>query len=248
MDLFFSKSIYKNYQKLLNEYKKSINLINCRDINIKIIIRLFNYLKYKGVPDDVIKSNRKLLLKKNKSIADNYVPTDEEVKQTLSKLRPDLVPFYLLLLFSGIRISEGKYLLTNISKLKIQTNNAYCKVGLNYAHHNKGSFFCYLPLCLYTQLSFVNKLGGLATYIARNNLIPLKYCRKWFFTKCIELGIPESIADFYEGRVATSVGSNHYLSRQMLADRFYFQLVTYFEKFMNLKNKEGDFNARLDEN
>jgi intergrase/recombinase len=104
---------------LLNEYKKSINLINSRDINVKIIIRLFNYLKDEGVPKNIIVFYRNMLRKCNKSRADNFVPTDEEVKQTLFKLRPDLVPLYLLFLFSGIRIAEGKYLLNSISKLKI---------------------------------------------------------------------------------------------------------------------------------
>ena len=79
--------------------------------------------------------------------------------------------------------------------------------------------------------------------IKKNKLVSIKYCRKWFFTKCIELGIPESIADFYEGRVANSVGSNHYLSRQSLADNNYYKILGHFDNFYN-KLKEVENNVK----
>ena len=75
-------------------------------------------------------------------------------------------------------------------------------------------------------------INSLTMRLKRNKLIPIKYCRKWFFSKCIELGIPESIADFYEGRSSNSIGAKHYLSKQKLADKYYEEkLVEYFEKF-----------------
>jgi len=77
-------------------------------------------------------------------------------------------------------------------------------------------------------------VGSLERELKTKHLIPIKYCRKWFYTKCIELGVPEAIADFYEGRTANSVGSNHYLSRQMLADKFYNEkLVAYLNSIIS---------------
>jgi intergrase/recombinase len=207
-------------------------LVNSTQILRKIAIKFLNYLKEQGISTENTDSCKKLL-KKDAWSPDNFVPTDNEVKETILKLREDLKPLFLLFLFSGIRISEGEYLLNNINTLKIQVQNTYYKVSLNYNRHNKHSFFCYIPLFLYTSLDFKTSLRGLQMYIKRNKLIPLKYCRKWFYTKCIELGIPEPIADFYEGRVATSVGSNHYLSRQALADKYYREkLVIFFNSFM----------------
>jgi intergrase/recombinase len=229
---YFSKSIYFNYEELFKEYTKNIDLINSTQSNVKIFTRFLNYLKDFNIPLEVIENHKKLLKKSKCWNNDNFVPTDSEIKNTLSKLRPDLLPYYLFFLYSGIRITEGIYLLNNLDKLKVQYKEMYCKINLEYNRHNKRSFFCYLPISIYTQISpKKTELSHIRMFIKRNKLIPIKYCRKWFFTKCIELGIPESIADFYEGRVATSVGSNHYLSRQALADQNYSKLLAVFEEF-----------------
>ncbi|MCK9319903.1 integrase, partial [Methanoculleus sp.] len=122
----------------------------------------------------------------------------------------------------------------NIHKLKTQQMDGFVKVAMNYLRHNKNSYFCYLPLEIYSQLSATQKplsINSLEQEIKRKKLIPIKYCRKWFYTKCIELGIPDTIADYYQGRTANSVGSNHYLSRQMLADKNYDKIVTYLKSF-----------------
>ena len=108
--------------------------------------------------------------------------------------------------------------------------DGFVKVTMNYLRHNKNSYFCYLPLDICNQLSTNHKLlsiSSLEQEIKRKNLIPIKYCRKWFYTKCIELGIPESIADYYQGRTARGVGNNHYLSRQLLADQNYSKMVSF---------------------
>lgn len=229
---YFSKSIYFNYEELFKEYTKNIDLINSTQSNVKIFTRFLNYLKDFNIPLEVIENHKKLLKKSKCWNNDNFVPTDSEIKNTLSKLRSDLLPYYLFFLYSGIRITEGIYLLNNLDKLKVQYKEMYCKINLEYNRRNKRSFFCYLPTSIYTQISSKKtELSHIRMFIKRNKLIPIKYCRKWFFTKCIELGIPESIADFYEGRVATSVGSNHYLSRQALADQNYSKLIAVFEEF-----------------
>jgi len=223
---------------LLEEYKKNIDLINSRWSHLKLIKRLFNYLKEQNVSEDVLIPYRKLLKKSKKDKIDNFVPTDEEVLDTLIKLRPKLRPLYLMYLYSGIRVLEGQYLLENIDKLKTQCVNNYQKVYLDYNRHTKNSYFCYLPRGIYIKLKvFFDKITivALEQEIKRKKLIPIKYCRKWFFTKCVELGIPETIADFYEGRVANSVGSNHYLSRQMLGDKYYSKANNFFVKFFDLK-------------
>jgi len=124
---------------------------------------------------------------------------------------------------SGIRKVEGSYLLANSHKLVAQEKDGFVKVTMNYLRHNKNSFFCYLPSSIYNQI-ITNKqlsISSLENELKRHKLIAIKYCRKWFYTKCIELGVPEAIADFYEGRTSNSIGSNHYLSKQMLADRYY---------------------------
>ena len=243
--VFFSKNIYNNPQELLEEYKKNIDLINSRWSHLKLIKRLFNYLKEQNVSEDVLIPYRKLLKKSKKDKIDNFVPTDEEVLDTLIKLRPKLRPLYLMYLYSGIRVLEGQYLLENIDKLKIQCVNSYQKVYLDYNRHTKCAYFCYTPSIIYNQIKTLKtpEFREILRVIKKNKLVSIKYCRKWFFTKCIELGIPESIADFYEGRVANSVGSNHYLSRQSLADSNYNKILDHFYNFYN-KLKEVENNVK----
>ena len=61
-----------------------------------------------------------------------------------------------------------------------------------------------------------------------------KYIRKWFYSKCIDLGIPSNIADFYQGRQPLMVGDRHYLNREKLADKYYKdKLMPYFKEFLN---------------
>jgi len=160
------------------------------------------------------------------------VPTDTEIQKNLSKLTTNN---RLVLLVSGIRKVEVKYLLDNLDKLRIQKFGSFVKITLNYQRKTKNAYFCYLPLDIYKKLSANYKLlsiSALSSYIKRHNLIPVKYYRKWFYTKCIELGVPESIADYYQGRSAIGVGSNHYLSRQMLADKNYSKIVRYLNQLI----------------
>jgi len=211
-----------------------IELINSDKYCNRLVRLLLHYLE----DEELISDNQIALVKKKlkgiKEGVDNHVPTDSEIQDTLSKLSVANRLVYLMYLVSGLRKVEGDYLVKNVSSLKCQQLDGFTKVTMNYLRHNKNSYFCYLPLSVYSKLTINYKklsISSLENEIRRRKLIPIKYCRKWFYTKCIELGVPESIADYYQGRTANSVGSNHYLSRQMLADKFYSEkLATYLNR------------------
>lgn len=210
-----------------------IKLINSDKYCNRLVRLLLHYLDDK----EMISNDQLTLIKKKikntKEGVDNHVPTDTEIQETLSKLSDEVKTMYLMYLVSGIRKIEGNYLLTNIDKLKTQEMDGFVKITMNYLRHNKHSYFCYLPVDIYNQLKANSNLSiiNLEYELKTRHLIHIKYCRKWFYTKCIELGVPESIADYYQGRSANSVGSNHYLSRQMLADKNYNKIVTYLKSF-----------------
>ena len=223
---FFQKHTY-TFQEFLDVINVNCDIINKDETAIKMIRLILNYCEKKELltTDQLAQCRKKI--KTQKSGVDNHVPTDQEIQQTISQLSPNNQLMYLVYLMSGVRKVEGSYLLANIHKLKAQQMDGFVKVTMNYLRHNKNSYFCYLPLEIYNRLSAPHKplsINSLEQEIKRKKLIPIKYCRKWFYTKCIELGIPESIADYYQGRSANSVGSNHYLSRQMLADKNYILL------------------------
>ena len=61
---------------------------------------------------------------------------------------------------------------------------------------------------------------AVSSNIRKNGVAP-KYLRKWFYNFLIINNVPESVADFIEGRAPESVGSMHYLSRVRQADYWY---------------------------
>ena len=234
--LFFDKSIYF-YSEFLDVISVNSERINKDDTAIKMVRIVLSYCEKKELltTEQLLQCRKKL--KNHKSGVDNHVPTDTEIQDTLSKLSVANRLVYVLYLVSGLRKVEGNYLIVNLSKLIAQEKDGFVKITMNYLRHNKNSFFCYLPSWVYSKLPIIIhqlSVSSIEQEIKRKKLIPIKYCRKWFYTKCIELGVPESIADFYEGRTANSIGSNHYLSKQMLADRYYKEkLIEVFNIFIN---------------
>jgi len=228
--------------EILESKKETIKSNKCMVILISL---LFKYLIEVGtIKEEGCIHIRKQLRYNKKVIPDTYVPTEIEVINTIDNLSPNSKILYEIYLFSGLRKIELNYVLSNYNKLTIQQFDGFVKISTNYLRKNKNSYFCYLPDFLFNKFKEYQKQLSICTIsceIKRKKLIPIKYCRKWFYTKCIELGIPESIADFYEGRVASSVGGNHYLSRQMLADKYYGEkLVDFFRNFVkstDMKNK-----------
>jgi intergrase/recombinase len=227
------KHTYKSLE-LFNLIKNNIDKINEDKYLNRLVRQILNYSSEKEIISENDISVIKKKLKTKKSNVDNYVPTDNEVLQTLSQLSDKVKLVYLMYLVSGIRKVEGRYLLDNVSSLKSQQFDGFVKVTMNYLRKTKNSYFCYLPLEVYSKLSVDHKqisVSHLERELKTKHLIPIKYCRKWFYTKCIELGVPDSIADYYQGRVSNSVGGNHYLSRQLLADQNYKKILNLFVNF-----------------
>jgi intergrase/recombinase len=46
----------------------------------------------------------------------------------------------------------------------------------------------------------------------------------------VELEVPESVADFIEGRVPKSIGAKHYMVLRRQADKFYGKYADYLAK------------------
>jgi len=233
--LIFENPLKHTYdsQKVYTFIISKMDLINSNKYCNRLARVILHYLD----DQELITNDQLARIKKRitsiKEGIDNHVPTDQEVQETLSKLSEDNRLVYLVYLVSGVRKIEGEYLLTNLDKLIVQEKEGFVKITMNFLRNTKNSYFCYLPTNVYEQLKANNpkSIESLNYELKSKNLIPIKYCRKWFYTKCVELGMPDTIADYYQGRTANSVGSNHYLSRQMLADQNYSKIVTYLKSF-----------------
>ena len=85
-------------------------------------------------------------------------------------------------------------------------------------------------------LRYVKIMGALTKKF--KNVISWKYLRKFAFDIMTSesLNIPESVADFIEGRTPKTVGARHYMQLKRKAVRFY---ARYAEYITELKQKAG---------
>ena len=163
-------------------------------------------------------------LKCVKSGVDLYVPSDEQVRECLKNCdRTEYSVPYKLLAYSGIRITECLKMLSSFEekRLMISEDLGISKYPISWSRGSKRSYFAYMPLEFSLGIKRIKlREHGLKNYFRRRGL-PLKYLRKWNYNFLIERGVPESVADFIQGRAPVSVGSMHYLAKVRQADIWY---------------------------
>jgi len=59
------------------------------------------------------------------------------------------------------------------------------------------------------------------------NVVNPKYVRKFAYNKMIEAGIPESVADWINGRAPQTIGARHYMWMREQADQYYPRYAAY---------------------
>ncbi len=202
------------------------------------------YLDNEGILREIAKI-RKIAHKPHCGV-DIYTPSDEELVRNLEQLKVSSNKYYLFylgLIFSGIRIREMISYVKEPHRFKIIQNEKYYKVVLNSDRITKKCYFVYLPNWFEVPKEVTET--GLIGFLAKHkNILRPKYIRNWFYSKCLDLGIPNGVIDFYQGRSPVSVGNKHYLDKEKMGDRLYGEkLEGYFIKFLkeNLNLKLNDF-------
>ncbi len=154
-------------------------------------------------------------VKSRRSRPDVYVPGESEVRAALDS---SLGWWYRLLLESGLRASELARVVGEASRLRWVCTEAFCRAELNWHRGSKRVFWAYFlerpeerPVDLRRLEEAREALG----------LIGFKYIRKYVATKMLELGIPEEVVNYIQGRVPQEVLSKHYLKLTALADQYY---------------------------
>lgn len=195
------------------------------------ILALRLYIKYLEETDQITvehSQHMKKVLKGKKSNPDNHVPTNDEVRRAYNKLteEKDRVLFQILT-FSGIRVTELVKMLKEFDPKNITTNEKFVRYSLNFRRGQKNSYFVYMPIELSSKIHRYYKIDNKALtklFGRRTGLTP-KYLRKWFHNTVMMNGIPESVADFFEGRSPTTVGSANYMEKTRQADHWYEKTV-----------------------
>ncbi len=197
-----------------------------------IALRNFiNFLEEKEIITPEQANRLRRPLKTVRSKADAYFPSDEEVINAFNRfndVRYRIV--FKVLAYSGIRITEAEKFLNEFDKRRLMVNGNIAKYPLFFERSSKKSYFVYLPSKFAENLERVNITHhSIENYFSRRGFCA-KYLRKWNYNFLILNGVPESVADFIQGRTSITVGSMHYLAKVRQADEWYSRIVDKFEE------------------
>ena len=86
----------------------------------------------------------------------------------------------------------------------------------------------FLPDSVYGKLFHISSSYGYIRkrYNQLGGSISLKYLRKWNFNMLLYKGVPESVADFIQGRSSGSIGSSHYMAKGQQAEYWYGKIIS----------------------
>jgi len=137
---------------------------------------------------------------------------------------------YNLLLDSGLRLVEAIELINNFKEAE-KVNGFYrCEIAM--FRGEKQAYYGHLSeptLNLIKQVKEKLDRINASHYFQKYSYVAPKYLRKYAFDKMIELEVPESIADFIEGRVPKRIGAKHYMALARQSSKFYPRYSQYVE-------------------
>jgi intergrase/recombinase len=228
---YFRKDVLSYLRRYVKEIKEPFDIIsimskvNRGKRHLVLALRtLFNFYEAVGVDKEYLDSLRKPLPKLQSGI-DLKIPSELQIAESLRKLPKAPSKYqalYNLLLDSGLRLVEAVELINKFKEAE-QVNGFYrCELAMfrseKQAYHGH---FTELTLQLIKQVK--DKLVPMAAsrYYRKMGYVLPKYLRKYAFDKMIELDVPESVADFIEGRVPKRIGAKHYLALARQSSKFY---------------------------
>jgi intergrase/recombinase len=134
---------------------------------------------------------------------------------------------FLVLATSGIRYIECINFLKSYEESKFTMHNGFVSYNVSELRHSKNINNIYLPMFVYRKLKRVKYDYGTMRLklMAKGCSFPPKYFRKWHYNFMLYHNVPESVADFMQGRANKSIASNHYLARSQQADFWYEKVV-----------------------
>ncbi len=156
---------------------------------------------------------------------------------TLKTARPEYKALYDLLIDSGLRLIEAVKVMAEIKSA--EAINGFYRLTLGEFRGSKQAYYCYLTNATFSQIIALNpeqlSERHATSYYCRLKVIRPKYVRKFAFDTMIGLEVPESVADFIEGRVPKKIGAKHYMVLRRQADKFYGKYADYLVKLRSSK-------------
>jgi intergrase/recombinase len=136
---YLGKYLKKDIQSM-GELSNILNAAGTKYLSISIRVYLNFLTEYNIANDEDIAHFRKIL-KSHKSNPDNFVPSDEKVRDAYNKASDGRhKTIFLLLAYSGIRITEAVKMLGEFDQDKLILNGDIAKYPLSYNRGKKKSF------------------------------------------------------------------------------------------------------------
>lgn len=125
-------------------------------------------------------------------------------------------------------------LINSMDESKLERLKGFSAYSMSFFRKTKLSYFGFFTdqtLALIGEIRG-QKLtdGNVSGYLGKRHVVDCKYLRKFAFDTMIDLGIPESVADFIQGRTPKTVGARHYMILLRKAKKFYPRYAKYLEK------------------
>jgi len=198
----------------------------------RAIRNLFNFIQGQGYPEGYLNLLRKAIPKEHIGV-DVKVPEECDIVKSikmLSKVAPKYTALYNLLLDSGLRLVEASDIIGNFKGA--DKVNQFYRATVGMFRGSKQAYYAYFTEATYNQLVNLSPLTSInplaaSHYYLKYGFIAPKYLRKFAFDKMVTLEIPESVADFIEGRVAKRIGAKHYMALRRQADNWYGRYADY---------------------
>jgi intergrase/recombinase len=202
---------------------------------IRGVQNLFSFLRAQGFSRDYLDVLR-MNLPKDEVGFDLRIPSEEEIVKSLRVISETCLKYkalYSLVVDSGLRLVEACRLISSFGELQVERFDGFCVVPLGYFRRSKLAYFGLMTDYTFKLVDQVKEeidWESAVTYIRkRPGVVSFKYLRKFANDTMTndELNIPESVADFIQGRTPKSVGARHYMQLKRKAIQFYPRYAKY---------------------
>jgi intergrase/recombinase len=191
------------------------------------------YLEVLGFNKDFLDGLRKAMPKIQCGI-DLKIPEEASIMESMRKLEgipKGYEALYNLLLDSGLRLVEAVEVINGFKGA--EKINGFYRVQVGMFRGSKQAYYAYFTEATLQKmqkpevaLKVLDPLNA-SHYFDKYGFVSPKYLRKFAFDKMIEIEVPESVADFIEGRVAKRIGAKHYMALARQANGFYGRYAEY---------------------
>jgi intergrase/recombinase len=210
---------------------------------IRAVRNLFNFYECQGLADkgwlDVLRKN----VPREEIGVDLWIPSEEDIVRSLRVFGGadgyrSYFAVYNFILDSGLRFTEAMRFLGDFWDGKVEGQLEPCDgfyvAPLGYMRKSKFAYYAFFTEYTLKLLKSVEKItyesakGNVRKRLGKD-IIAYKYLRKFAFDVMTdeELNIPESVADFIQGRTPKSIGARHYMKLKRKAVHFYPRYAEY---------------------